>query len=213
MARLSRQFLVPGRPRTVGAWLRQSRFPLLAAAVAALTLSLLPSSFFSRGGQDATAFVAEAVNDHIRVLLRAAPTEGVARPAEILAQLIGRLEFTVPPIFPGDGQVILAGGAPSYVLEQKVAGFYYRKGGHLITLFVLPARGLGRWATRLDLTPQVREHRGYRAALWRKGSFLYTLISDLAVADLLTLGSKIQEFKDPVSLLLLPQEREIGSRV
>jgi len=139
-------------PAQVPRW-RQWTRPLVPAFAVALALVVaLPLVYHERvlmHQADGTArMVGEAINDHLRVLSSQHPVEiqsgGIH---QVKPWFEGRLDFAPVVSFDGDQDFGLEGGAVGYFLDRKAAVFVYRRGLHLISLFVFRADGLP-WASR-----------------------------------------------------------------
>jgi len=178
----------PGASR----WKR--RAPLVGSLLAAAAIAAGVFVFWIPRGRD--AMVAEAVNDHLRVLYSEHPVEvesgGVH---QVKPWFEGRVDFAPLVAFGGDDDFPLQGGAIAYFVDRKAAAYVYKRRLHLITLFVYRADGLP-WpaATPLALghvraTEQTT--RGFHVLLWRDGDLGYALVSDLDPRELEALGTKI----------------------
>jgi anti-sigma factor RsiW len=140
--------------------------------------------------------VAEAVNDHLRVLYSDHPVEvesgGIHR---VKPWFEGRLDFAPVVEFGGDDDFPLEGGSVGYFIDRKAATFVFKRRLHEITLFVFRADGL-HWPVS-GLRPIGAAHgtvatsRGFHVALWRQGDLGYAIVSDVNEADLLALATKI----------------------
>ena len=92
---------------------------------------------------DSDGMLAEAVNDHLRVLYSDHPVEiesgGIH---QVKPWFTGRLDFAPVVAFGGDDDFPLEGGAVAYFLDRKAATFIFKRRLHVITLFVFRAEGL-----------------------------------------------------------------------
>lgn len=137
--------------------------------------------------------VREAVDDHIRVVLRQQTGATGPSDATTLQRLSAAvLDYPVPRPGAGDTRFRLAGGRPSYIVGQRVACFYYRSDLGYASLFVLPLDRLTASARRLGPTPSMSERNGYRLAHWRREGYAYVLVSDAPPADVLALASALR---------------------
>src|SRR5204862_3607542 len=140
--------------------------------------------------------VAEAVNDHIRVISSAHPVDiengGIH---QVKPWFTGRLDFAPRVAFSGDADFPLVGGSVGYFRDRKAAVFVFHRRLHTVTLLVLPADGLGwpdRGPTRVGgLSVSETTSRGFSVLFWREADLGYALISDVNVRDLETLAGKI----------------------
>ena len=161
----------------------------LALAVAALVVAL-------RSGSSSDALVAEAVNDHLRVLYAQQPIEiesgGIH---QVKPWFAGRLDFAPRLAFEGDTDFNLAGGSVGYFIDRKAAVFIFKHRLHVITLFEFRADGLPwRGAGELELgTIKARQSqlRGFQVISFRNGDLGYALVSDVDASALEQLAARV----------------------
>jgi len=161
-------------------------------AAAALVAAVL---FVSRP-REPDAMLAEAVNDHLRVLYSTHPLDveggGVHR---VKPWFEGKVDFAPVVAFGGDDDFPLTGGAVAYFIDRKAAAYIYERRLHVITLLVYRAEGLpwsGVPTVQLGHVRAVeRTTHGFNVLAWRDGDLGYSLVSDLNEQELLTLGAKI----------------------
>ncbi len=135
----------------------------------------------------------EAVDDHIRVVLRQRSGAGGPTGAgESLAAMQPLLDYTLPAPAAGTDRFRLAGGRPSYIHGQPVACFYYRGAGNYASLFVVPLERLHGAARRFAAAPEVDERDLHRIAYWRQGAYAYLLVSDAPVREMLPLAAALR---------------------
>jgi anti-sigma factor RsiW len=169
------------------------------AFVAAATLALAAAFFIVSKPSQPDAMVAEAVNDHLRVLYGSRPIEiesgGVH---QVKPWFEGRVDFAPAVGFGGDDDYPLQGGAIAYFIDRKAAAYVYKRRLHVITLFVYRADGLpwsplqaGSSVTLGHAHAKEVTTRGFHVLLWRDGDLGYALVSDLDPRELEVLGSKI----------------------
>lgn len=183
---------VPKRERA-----RRIAAPLVLAATAAIALA---AAFFLWRPSASDPMVAEAVNDHLRILYGAHPLEiesgGVH---QVKPWFEGRVDFAPVVGFGGDDDFPLEGGAIAYFVDRKAAAYIYKRRLHVITLFVYRADGLP-WPTALGsasvslgrVQAIERTTRGFHVLLWRESDLGYALVSDLDPRELETLAAKIE---------------------
>jgi anti-sigma factor RsiW len=139
--------------------------------------------------------VAEAVNDHLRVLYSEHPVEVQPGIHQVKPWFEGRLDFAPVVAFAGDDDFPLQGGSVAYFLDRKAATFVFKRRLHVITLFVFRAEGLPWPAVATEpvgaARGELRTTRGYHVLLWRKDDLGYALVSDMDPRELSTLGAKI----------------------
>jgi anti-sigma factor RsiW len=167
-----------------------------ACAAAALVLLIVRLPARPSAGAGPADLVAEAVNDHLRVV-------GSTRPIEIESGGIhqvkpwftGRLEFAPRVAFSGDDDFPLMGGSLGYFHDRKAAVMVFKRRLHTITLLIFPPEGLvwpAENLTRLGhLSVTEATSRGFSVLFWRDGGLGYALVSDVNSHDLETLASKI----------------------
>ncbi len=170
---------------------RVSRVAALAFVVAAAAAAIL---VWRPHASD--SMVAEAVNDHLRVLYSDHPVEvesgGIH---QVKPWFTGRLDFAPVIAFAGDDEFPLQGGAVAYFVDRKAATFIFKRRLHTVTLFVFRAEGLpwpalGTQALG-DARRTIETSRGFHVLMWRKADLGYALVSDVDPTDLQTLAAKI----------------------
>src|SRR5437867_1356096 len=196
--RLAARWVQPSSPRSWWSRWRASLAPALAAT--AVVLVAAPLVYYeraaSRAAREQTAMVAEAVNDHLRLL--ASPRSlDVERGGlhQVKPWFAGRLDFAPVVTFEGDAEFPLKGGALGYFRDRKAAVFVYARRLHPITLLVFRADGLP-WPTRAQPAagpPEVYRtvDRGFNVIMWRTDELGYALVSDVDPRDLSALAARI----------------------
>ena len=185
--------LVGEAPRAFGSVRRTRRAPLFAAAafVAAAAAAILwwkPS--------DSDPMLAEAVNDHLRVVYSDHPVEvesgGIH---QVKPWFTGRLDFAPIVAFAGDDEFPLQGGAVAYFVDRKAATFIFKRRLHVITLLVFRSEGLPWPVLAKHVLGGARgtleSSRGFQVLMWKEADLGYALVSDVAPADLQALAAKI----------------------
>lgn len=164
----------------------------------ALTLISFGATLWWQGTRVSDALVQEAVNDHLRLLYAAHPVElANADLGQVKPWFTGRLDFAPVLEFGGDEELPLSGASVAYFVDRKAAAFSFKQQTHNVTLLVFRASGLP-WALRGDtslgrINASHAVERGFSVLLWRDGDLGYALISDVSVAELARLGTKITE--------------------
>lgn len=177
-----------------GSRARPAAWALAGALAGALLAAVALGPWQCQPARD--VMLAEAVNDHLRVLYgdRLVEVEGPDT-HKVKPWFLGRLDFAPVYAFGGDDDFPLQGGSVSYFVDRKAAALVFKRRLHVITLLVFPADGLA-WAT-VGLRPVGRAEgtmqtsRGFHVLLWREGDLGYALVSDLDERELATLGAKI----------------------
>jgi anti-sigma factor RsiW len=182
--RLAARWPAPG-PAPVSRWWRPWRLPALAAL--AVALLAVPVVYVERAASQRSAMVAEAVNDHLRVLTSARPLEIESGGLhQVKPWFEGRLDFAPAVAFEGDADFPLRGGAVGYFLDRKAAVLVYGYRLHPISLMVFRAEGLP-WPDTLST-----QQRGFNVVLWRRDGLGYALVSDVDRRTLDTLAARLQ---------------------
>lgn len=174
------------RPR----WPRLRSFaPVLAAgALVLVTVPFLASVADVWRARSAAVLVAEAVNDHVRVLVSQHPLEVTSGGMhQVRPWFEGRLDFAPVVAFGGDPDFPLKGGAVGWFVDRKAATFVFRRRLHLISLFVFacdglpwPVRGAERRGSAVIYPSALR---GFTVLLWRVGDLGYALVSDMTLSS------------------------------
>jgi anti-sigma factor RsiW len=151
----------------------------LAAAASVATIAI----WTGRGGETPalSPLEAEAVNDHLRLLVAQHPLEiESGGPHQVKPWFEGKLDFA--PVVPdlGGAGLALRGGAVGYFHDRRAAIVQYQLRAHLVTLVVFPAEGLA-----LPEAPRASPaDRGFHAVLWRAGPLGYALVADVDPKEL-----------------------------
>ncbi|HEY7039299.1 MAG TPA: hypothetical protein VID28_10620 [Methylomirabilota bacterium] len=181
---------------TPSAWSRWQRYLVPAAALAAILLVVLPLVQRRASERAADRMVAEAVNDHLRILSSQHPLDiesgGIH---QVKPWFAGRLDFAPVVRFEGDADFPLRGGAVGYYLDRKTAVFVFGRRLHTISLFVFRADGLPWPSQGLERVggaqARVTSSRGFTSVLWRDGELGYALVSDVDPAELTRLAERL----------------------
>jgi anti-sigma factor RsiW len=176
------------------AWLTPA---LAAAATVVLAVAVVDyDRAMSRAAREQTAMVAEAVNDHLRVLASPRPLDIESGGLhQVKPWFGGRLDFAPVVTFEGDDDFPLKGGSLGYFRDRKAAVFVYARRLHPISLLVFRADGLP-WPSR-DLTringvdASIAAERGFNVIAWRRGELGYALVSDVDARELTTLAARL----------------------
>jgi len=181
-------------------WSRWKPSLVPAVAAAAVVLVAAPVLYYeraaSRVASERAGMVAEAVNDHLRVLSSQHPLDIESGGLhQVKPWFEGRLDFAPVVPFEGDADFPLKGGAVGYFRDRKAAVFVYARRLHPISLLVFRADGLA-WPVR-DLTRigPVETHataeRGFNVIMWRRGELGYALVSDVDARELGRLAARM----------------------
>jgi anti-sigma factor RsiW len=197
--RLAAQWPAPGAASR-SRWSRWRPALMPALAVAALLLLATPVLYYERAASrtagERAGLVAEAVNDHLRVLASQHPLDIESSDVHrVKPWFEGRLDFAPRVAFEGDAEFPLKGGAVGYFRDRKAAVFMYTRRLHPITLLVFRADGL-TWPTRAPAPGGSTEvyrtaDRGFNVIMWRTPELGYALVSDVDARDLNALATRI----------------------
>jgi anti-sigma factor RsiW len=191
--RIAARWPVATPPRS--RWARWRPWLVPALAVLAVGLVAAPVLYVERTAGRATsvrtAMVAEAVNDHLRVLSSARPLEIESGGLhQVKPWFEGRLDFAPVVSFEGDADFPLKGGAVGYFLDRKAAVLVYAYRLHPISLLVFRADGL-RWPATGE-SALTTQDRGFNVVMWRHGGLGYALVSDADARTLAALAQRLQ---------------------
>jgi anti-sigma factor RsiW len=196
--RLAAQWSAPLREPS--RWTRWRVWLAPALAAAAMVLAVAPFVYYervqSRAAREQDAMVAEAVNDHLRLLASQRPLEVESGGLhQVKPWFGGRLDFAPVVTFEGDAEFPLKGGSVAYFRDRKAAVFAYARRLHPISLLVFRADGLP-WPTRnperiggVDATATAE--RGFNVIIWRRGELGYALVSDVERSELRALAARL----------------------
>lgn len=120
----------------------------------------------------------ELIADHVRSLQVAHLTDVETSDQHVVKPWFsGKLDFSPPVIDLKDQGFPLTGGRLDYLDHRAVAALVYRRGRHVINLFVRPAAA--------EVTsPAVQSIDGYTLRHWRAGGMAFWAVSDVNPADL-----------------------------
>jgi len=169
--------------------------PLITAFSALLILVI--GFIFNRFPDTSPPLLAEAVNQHIRVLLRMEQDRPqTVHPSQLFPLFRGKLDFKLT-LLPGIAEGFeLVGGELTYFLDRKVACLIYRKGpSNLTTLFILPSNGMKVSGKKLlEVEGQrflIFRHKGFNVLVWSREDLLYSMVSNLNEGDLAKLANRM----------------------
>jgi anti-sigma factor RsiW len=172
--------------------------PLRAVATVVVLAAIAALVFvWVRGRSPANdAIVAEAVNDHLRVLYSDHPVEIASGGIhQVKPWFAGKLDFAPVTSFAGDDDFPLDGGSVAYFIDRKAAAYVFHRRLHVVTLFVFRAEGLP-WSSiglrrigRVDA--RVETTRGFHVVTWRDGDLGYAIVSDVDANELTTLALRV----------------------
>jgi anti-sigma factor RsiW len=156
-----------------------------SAAAGAAAATVLGLTFVSFQGVS-TPVADELVADHVRSMLGDHLTDVATSNKHVVKPWFdGKVAFAPTVVDFADQGFPLVGGRLEYVDGQRAAALVYRRGLHVINVFVWPAQGPER------LLP-ARSRQGYNLVHWRAGGLEYWAVSDVDIHDLRKLRDLFQ---------------------
>jgi anti-sigma factor RsiW len=144
---------------------------LALAACAVLGLAVVPAMQTAQLEQDLVA-------GHVRSQLVGHLTDVVTSDQHVVKPWFGgKIDFSPPVVDLADQGFPLVGGRLDYIGKRTVAAIVYRRGRHIINLFVWPGSG--------DLGPaEAKPGDGYTLLHWTRGGMTFWAVSDVNEKDL-----------------------------
>jgi anti-sigma factor RsiW len=148
------------------------------AAAAAVVLAFLVPPMISRPSQT-DRIAQDVVSAHVRSLMPGHLTDVLSSENHTVRPwFAGKLDFSPPVLDLGAEGFPLVGGRLDYAAGRPVAALVYRKGKHLINLFVWPS------ASAHDFAEAAAARQGYNLLFWTRGQTNFWAISDVNPAEL-----------------------------
>jgi anti-sigma factor RsiW len=178
-ALLERESREGGKSTSPLSWWWSSRWLAVAASVALIAVAIwrVPNGF--RPGPAEDLIAREVVSSHIRSLMPDHLTDVPSSDRHTVKPWFnGKLDFspTVEDLaahgFP------LVGGRLDYIGSRPVAALVYRRGKHLINVFIWPSGSGSNPAERAE------SRQGYHLLHWARAGMTYWVASDLNRAEL-----------------------------
>jgi anti-sigma factor RsiW len=169
------------RPRNVSWWrVHQGGLPhfSLATTGAALSAMALAASLllFVNSSSQTPSIDSQLVAGHVRSLLVSHLTDVASSDQHTVKPwFLGKLDFAPPVVDLSAKEYPLVGGRLDYIGGHVVPALVYKRGGHVINLFVWPKGKLESKTENLD---------GYHIVSWTQDGFSYAAVSDLNVGEL-----------------------------
>ncbi|HXE54679.1 MAG TPA: anti-sigma factor [Tepidisphaeraceae bacterium] len=159
---------LPRSPKAIGfRWLYPG---LAAAALIVLAVGLMVAVEH----RDENRLVAEVLTAHLRSLQPNHLLDVVSTNQHTVKPWFDTHVDFSPPVPQLSPQFVLEGGRLDYVQNRPVAALVYRRGGHLINLFIWPGEnGQG-----------VTSDRGFNIIHWTANGMTFWAISDMSAPDL-----------------------------
>lgn len=184
----------PGLERRIRHMLAQeSREPGLLARIRASWMSWVPlSASFACGALVAIGVLTlresagdeeqvdqQVVASHVRSLMATHLTDVASTDQHTVKPwFTGKLDYAPPIIDLAQEGFPLVGGRLDYLLDRPVAALVYRRRGHTINVFVLPAHDAK------SPPAGVTVHQGYQVAEWEAAGMRFWAVSDISREDM-----------------------------
>lgn len=168
--------LRPIRPRRVDPW--WTGVAGFAAAACLALFAVVPAL-------QSANLEHELVASHVRAQLASHLTDVATSDQHVVKPWFGgKIDFSPPVVELASDGFPLVGGRLDYIGGRVVPAIVYRRGRHVINLFVWPERG-GR-------APAERSQDGYTLLNWTQGGMTFWAVSDVNKADLATFEKLLQ---------------------
>jgi anti-sigma factor RsiW len=158
---------------------------IAAAAVVVLVMSL-GRPMLSR---PTAQIEQDIVSAHVRSLMEGHLTDVPSSEQHTVKPwFAGRLDFSPPVVdLSGDGFALI-GGRLDYAAGRPVAALVYRRGAHVINLFVWPSE-----PSSPASAPAIDMRQGYNVLRWTRGQTTFWAISDLNATELQQFARLVQD--------------------
>ncbi|MFY9552614.1 MAG: anti-sigma factor [Thermoanaerobaculia bacterium] len=181
-AHLEQKVRMASQPAERKTWLPRPRMPdwigAAIAAAAVVALAVFVSPMLSRPWR-AERVAQDVVSAHIRSLMPGHLTDVPSSEKHTVKPwFAGKLDFSPPVADLSAEGFLLVGGRLDYAADRPVAALVYRKGEHLINLFVWPSASTHESAEAADA------RQGYNLLFWTRGQTNFWAISDVNATEL-----------------------------
>jgi anti-sigma factor RsiW len=174
-------------------WFRWRYVATAAALAAAILLIGLPWAETWWQPASADRFAQEVVSNHVRSLLADHLLDVASQDKHTVKPwFAGRLDFSPQVADLKDHDFPLIGGRLDVLDGRPVAALVYKRGKHIINLFVRPAAKAAAESTKTAKQLKGTPYEGFHAFNWREAGLEYVAISDLNIVELREFATLIQ---------------------
>jgi anti-sigma factor RsiW len=163
-------------------------FPwLVAAASVAIAVASVSSLVIRRQTMSFESTRQAVVASHVRSLMGEHLTDVTSTDRHTVKPwFAGRLDFSPVVVDLAADGFPLSGGRLDYVEGHAAAALVYKRGGHVINVFVWPVADADR------ALQQSSDPRGYHLFSWTRHQTTWWVVSDLGAAELADFASKVR---------------------
>ncbi|MBI3706163.1 MAG: hypothetical protein HY246_00475 [Proteobacteria bacterium] len=194
MRPLARQRRLPAAATIVGA---AARLAGVAAVAIMLVYAELKWQWTGLPGEAELPVVTEPINDAITFRLSGRPLDvSSSSPTALASWFKGKTDFSFPTVPARLAGFKLQGIRLCYFLHRRLAAVLYQNGNRALTLYVMSGEQLDLPAdspAQIETGPLwLRGAKGYSNLIWRDGSTVYALVSELSGRELLEIAKELQ---------------------
>lgn len=184
-----------------------SRRPFWKMAIAASLLAsmVVPTNLVLFGAQKNVLMMKASTQDFLTYRDSGRRLDITSRDPEIVRHWFdSRLTFEVPKLEPKLADFDLLGGRLCWLLDRRLASFAYGGDNHSLALYVMMAYNIpladSRFDPALGVSLLFHEFDNLWTVIWRSGSLVYAVVSDLPQEDLSTFIADLVRSQMNVSL-------------
>src|SRR5262249_8677004 len=158
-----------------------------AAATAMVIVAVIAGPIVSRRSRG-DHIAQEVVSAHIRSLMVSHLTDVPSSDRHTVKPwFAGKLDFSPPVVDLKDDRFPLVGGRLDYADNRPIAALAYRRGEHVINLFVWPS------VSNADIPEALDSRQGYNALSWTHNRTNFWAVSDLNVIELCQFAQLVRD--------------------